>query len=223
MKGFRGIVIVMGALALLAGCRGQPSEEAPVVPIRNMYQQPRYGAQQRGEFFEDGRTMRHRVPGTVAREMEPDLVEATGRKADGSGWVLEIPDDVTPEGPDAKEQFVERGQERYGIYCAPCHGLSGKGDGLVARRATELGAAAMSPPTFHDDRLRQMPDGQLYATITNGIRNMPAYNQSIPQHDRWAIVAYVRALQVSQASQATASLTPKDQQPESSQAAEESL
>jgi mono/diheme cytochrome c family protein len=95
------------------------------------------------------------------------------------------------------EQLVTRGQSRYGIYCTPCHDGLGNGKGLVIQRAQNQ---AFAPPTFHDDRIRKMPDGQLFQTITYGFNNMPAYGAQLPIEDRWATVAYVRALQLSQAS-----------------------
>jgi mono/diheme cytochrome c family protein len=92
-----------------------------------------------------------------------------------------------------------RGQERFNIYCSPCHGLTGAGDGLVSRRADALQEGTWVPPlTFHGDQVRGRPVGHLFNTITHGIRNMPAYGAQIPAEDRWAIVAYVRALQRSQ-------------------------
>lgn len=201
------LAAMMGILTALAaptlGCRGQVSEEPPIVPIRNMYDQPRYDPQQRSEFFEDGRTMRPLVEGVVAREMELDPSLSSGRTEDGSAWLLEIPGPVI-ERKGGMEALLARGHERHDIFCAPCHGLAGDGEGLVSTRAQLRGFAALAAPTLHDDRIRHMPDGQLYATISNGIRNMPAYSHSIPQDDRWAIVAYVRALQISQASRQTA-------------------
>ncbi len=184
---------------MLAGCVGDTSKEPPIVPIRNMYNQPRYDSQSKAPFFEDGRTMRPQVEGTLPVEADPEIAHATGRTDDNTGWVLEIPAPIV-ERKGGMAALIERGQQRYGIYCAPCHGASGDGRGVVALRADAIGASAMLPPTFHDDRLRHIPDGQLFATISNGIRNMPAYRQSIPQDDRWAIVAYVRALQLSQSS-----------------------
>lgn len=201
------LLTLMGILTALAapalGCRGQVSEEPPIVPIRNMYDQPRYDPQERSEFFEDGRTMRPLVEGAVAREMEVDPTLSSGRTEDGSAWLLEIPGPVI-ERKGGMEALLARGHERHDIFCAPCHGLAGDGQGLVSTRVQQLGFSALAAPTLHDDRIRHMPDGQLYATITNGIRNMPAYAHSIPQDDRWAIVAYVRALQISQASRQTA-------------------
>ncbi|MFW6067129.1 MAG: c-type cytochrome [Myxococcota bacterium] len=191
------------AVSATAGCRGQTSEEPPVVVIRNMYDQPRYDSQERGPFFADNRVERPAVPGTVAREDQASLEVLTGREDDGSGWVATVPAEVA-DTHGGMEALVTRGQDRYGIYCTPCHGMSGDGEGMIARRAQQLGAAALKPPTFHDARLRSMPDGQLFATISNGIRNMPPYRHSVPVEDRWAIVSYVRALQISQAGRKTA-------------------
>ncbi len=182
----------------LFGCRGQQSSEPPIVPIRNMYTQPRYNAQSTSEFFQDGRSMRPIVEGTVAREMDPDITVATGRTPDNTAWLLGVPDGVKRRFGQP-QAMLQRGQERYNIYCAPCHSEVGDGNGMIAQRATHLGFAAIQPPTFHEDRIRHLPDGQIYATITNGLRNMPAYKQSIQQDDRWAIVSYVRALQLSSA------------------------
>ncbi|MEM7447791.1 MAG: cytochrome c [Myxococcota bacterium] len=182
------------------------TEQEPVVPIRNMHDQPRYDPQEESAFFKDGRTMRSPPEGTVAVEMEVDLSVQTGRTPEDDGWLLYVPRSVMPSGQSGRTAFLERGQERYNISCAPCHGASGHGDGMVARRAVQLGAAALSPPTLHDERIRTMPDGQLFATISNGIRKMPAYRHAISVRDRWAIASYVRALQLSQASRATARL-----------------
>ena len=107
--------------------------------------------------------------------------------------------------------FLERGRDRYDIFCAPCHSYSGDGKGMVSRRAAQLGAPGMVAPTFHDDRLRHVPDGQIFATITNGVRNMPSYAHNLPVDDRWAIVQYVRALQLSQATAAAAGNTEQPQ------------
>jgi mono/diheme cytochrome c family protein len=105
------------------------------------------------------------------------------------------------------EKLVARGQERFGIYCAPCHGLTGDGKGMVVCKREKPSDACESRgfpplPSYEDARLRQMPDGQLFATITHGVRTMPAYAAQIPTMDRWAIVTYVRALQVSQIAEA---------------------
>jgi len=181
-------------LALLAvGCQGQTSTEPPIVPVRNMHEQPRYDAQSRSIYFTDHRTMRPQVAHTVPQEASPELGVESGVEEDFT-YVATIPSTVV-EGFDGMEGLLERGEERYGIYCVPCHGGLGDGGGMVPEVS---GVATIRPPTFHDDRIRHMPDGQLYATIRNGIRNMPAYGHSIPVQDRWAIVGYVRALQLSQ-------------------------
>ena len=193
----RALLITLAVATLAAGCVGGESSEPPVVGIRNMYNQPRYDSQERQPFFADQRSMRPEVEGTVSREMEPVLSWATGRNAD-QGYVLEVPEKLVAA-KGGSEAFLERGQERYEIFCAACHSISGDGKGMVSRRAGALGASGLIAPSFHDDRLRHIPDGQLFATITNGVRNMPAYAHNIPVDDRWAIVHYVRALQLSQA------------------------
>lgn len=184
------------AAPLLSGCRGQTSEETPIVPIRNMYDQPRYNMQSESAFFDDKRTMRPRVEGVVGHSQSVDPRIAEGRLEDNSGYVLTIPEEVV-KAAGGMEALTERGKNRFNIYCVPCHDGTGSGQGIVVKRGM------LAPPTFHQDRIRKMPDGQVFATITNGIRNMPAYGQQVPESDRWSIVAYVRALQVSQAPIAT--------------------
>lgn len=180
-----------------AGCRGQTSKDSPIFGIRNMYDQPRYDDQEESPYFEDKRAMRPVPEGVVSRERNPDLTVTSGRTEDNSAYLLAIPKSVV-DAQGGMEKTLERGRERYGIYCTPCHDNTGSGQGMVKKRAVAGGAAAFVPPTFHQDRIRHMPDGQVYATISNGKSNMPAYPQ-IQVNDRWAIVAYVRALQLSQA------------------------
>jgi hypothetical protein len=196
------------ALATLAGCRGAPSEDPPFVPLRGMYNQPRYNVQARSSFFADGRTMRPLPAGVVATEMPVDLEVETGWSESSQSWTLTVPDSVVSEyfahgceqgrGEETaqcmRRRMLERGHQRYDIYCAPCHGLTGEGDGPVPTRA----GGPIRPPTYHSEPVRRMPDGQMFATISNGVRAMPMYRQSIPTRDRWAIVSYVRALQLSQ-------------------------
>jgi mono/diheme cytochrome c family protein len=180
--------------SVVTGCRGQKSEDSPIVLIRNMYHQPRYNPQSTSDYFEDGRTMRTPVEGTVARDRFEENEEiSTGRLNDDSGYVLTVPDE-TVRRAGGMEPLLARGQERFGIYCTPCHDHTGAGNGTVVQRGFQ------KPPTLHDPRIRQMPDGQLFATIKNGVRNMPAYGAQIPSSDRWAIVSYVRALELSQLS-----------------------
>jgi mono/diheme cytochrome c family protein len=199
------VALAAGALSSVTGCRGQTSKESPIVGIRGMYDQPRYDMQSKVAFFPDHRSMRLPVENTVPREEVLDQEIATGRLPDDSGYVLTIPQDVLRPrdlrgGPTARgglEPLMERGEERFNIYCTPCHDKTGSGHGMAVKHGM------LAPPSFHQDRIRHMPDGQIFATISNGIRNMPAYGISVPINDRWAIVAYVRALQLSQAQLAT--------------------
>jgi len=185
------IAVALVPFALIARARATTSTSPRVQIIRDMARQPKFKMQASDPLFADGRAMRPAVAGTVARgELHDDAAFWEGR--DTSGWVTTFPVPVTTE-------LMRRGQERYDIYCAPCHGLSGYGDGPVAKRADALQEGTWTPPSsYHTDLVRSRPVGHLFNTITNGIRNMPSYGAQIPAADRWAIVAYVRALQRSQ-------------------------
>lgn len=185
------VTLLSCVLMASAGCRGETSASPPILPLRNMHTQQRYDPQEKAPFFLDGATMQQPPAHTVAREELPALTVSEGRLNDDSGYVLTVPEEVAEHFGDM-EATVARGQERYDIYCRVCHDGTGAGNGTAVQRGMA------QPPSLHEARLRSMPDGQLYATISNGIRNMPAYQHSIPVHDRWAIVSYVRALQVSQ-------------------------
>ena len=181
-----------GGTLLLTGCRGETTHETPFVGIRNMYNQPKSKIQGESAFFEDHRDMRPPVEGTISREAEVDDRVAKGLLDDGSGYVLTVPNEVVEKG-GGMESLVHRGQDRFGIYCTPCHDKTGGGNGIVVKHGM------LKPPSFHEERIRHLPDGQIFATISNGVRNMPAYGPQIPVNDRWAIVSYVRALELSQA------------------------
>ena len=189
------LALVLAVLAV-AGCRGETTLEAPIVPLRNMFDQDRYDTQQESKFFPDGRTMRMPVANTVAREAVIHPVLGKGRLPDDTGYALEIPGPIVQQ-VGGMPALVARGRERYDIYCTPCHDGAGTGNGRVVER----GKLNPPPPSLHDARVRQMPDGQLFATITNGVRNMPPYGPQMTVEDRWAVVGYVRALQVSQGGQ----------------------
>lgn len=200
MKRVSLLALCVMALAATAGCRGQTSASAPILPLRNMFDQDRYDPQAESKpaadgtrLFADGRTMRPLQPHTVPRERVIDPELGHGRLADDSGYVLQIPAAAIEQG-GGMDKLVTRGHDRFNIYCTPCHDGTGSGKGMVIER----GKFNPAPPTFHQDRIRQMPDGQLFATISNGVRMMPAYAPQIPVQDRWAIVSYVRALQLSQ-------------------------
>ena len=185
-------VLALAAVAL-AGCRGMTSEAPPIHPNLNMDYVQRFEAQEANTFFADGAAMRTPVPGTVSRGNLRTASNAPfyyGRTGDGA-YVPEIPIEVTPS-------LVERGQERYDIYCTPCHGLAGDGRGIVAVGNGGLGYG-FQVPSYHTDALRARPDGYLYDVIQNGVNTMPSYGHEMAPADRWAVVAYVRALQRSQA------------------------
>jgi mono/diheme cytochrome c family protein len=183
-------VVALVPFACIARSRAVRSSATRIHPIGDMDNQRRFKSQQPNPLFADGRAMRPWVEGTVAAgEPQDDRVQLGIQ--DGA-WVSSIPVAV-----DAA--LMTRGRGRFEIYCAPCHGLAGYGDGPVARRADRLQEGTWVPPSsFHTDGVRSRPAGHIFNTITHGIRSMPAYGSQIPAHDRWAIVAYVRALQRSQ-------------------------
>lgn len=154
------------------------------VGCQDMYDQPRYKPLGASTFFADRRASRPVVPGTIARgRLAEDPVLATG-KSGGADAVL-FPFPIT-------RAVLERGHERYDVFCSPCHDRAGTGRGMVVRRGFR------QPPSFHQDRLRIAPPGHYFDAITNGFGSMYSYASRIPPRDRWAIAAYVRALQLSQ-------------------------
>ena len=189
------LLAVLATAGVLAGCRGETSRERPVLGIRNMFDQGKYNMQTASEFFEDGRSMRPLPIGVVAHDEEVDPRVALGLLEDGTGYVLTLPQE-TVDRAGGMGPMLKRGQDRYNVYCSMCHGESGSGEGVVKERAIAAGAAAFVPANLHDERLRHIPDGQLFATITHGKGNMAPYGYALPVQDRWDIVAYVRALQL---------------------------
>lgn len=178
--------LLAGAL-LLGGCRGMESDRPPIHPNLNMDIQNRFDPQEANPLFADNAAMRKPPSGTVARGLlREDARYYAGRTEDGE-YVEQMPVPVT-------RTLLERGQERYEIFCTMCHGGAGDGNGIIM-----TGNYGYTPaPTYHSERLRNVTDGYIYDVIANGVRNMPGYAQQIPVADRWAIVAYVRALQRSQ-------------------------
>ena len=179
-------IAVLAMTLLLSGCyQGRPSESPPIHINPNMDSQPRYKAQGESAFFLDNSSMRPPVAGTVARgELFEDAGLNTGMDAQGD-TLRKIPFPVTMS-------FMKRGKERFNIYCLPCHGGLGEGNGMVVKRGL------IPPPTWHSELVRNYPDGHIFNVISNGIRNMPAYRHQVSVKDRWAIVAYFRALLRSQ-------------------------
>ena len=167
----------------VAGCR------------QDMHDQPKYIPLRESTFFADGRSARAPVAGTVARgELRDDTLLYSG-KVDGA--------DATMFPFAVDEKVMARGQERFDIFCSPCHGRTGAGDGMIVRRGYR------PPPSLHVDRLRLAPVGHFFDVMTNGFGAMPDYAAQIRAEDRWAIIAYIRALQLSE--HATAEDVPADQ------------
>lgn len=192
------VVLAMIPPALIARSRAVNSELPRIALMQDMGAQHRFNAQQANPMFRDGRAMRPQVEGTIARgDLKDDPHYFMG--VVGDDWAEDFPSQVQVD-----RALLERGRERYDIFCAICHGTAGFGDGMVDRRAQELmetgalGTVWVPPTNLHDEEIREQPVGQIYNAITNGVRNMPAYDSMIPTQDRWAIVAYVRALQRSQ-------------------------
>lgn len=185
MKNFLlALSVVVIAVLAVAGWRGRRSERPPLQIFPDMKSQPKYKTQAETIFFADGRADRVPVAGTIPVEIDPrDGYRLTGQIRDHWGDGFPIP--VT-------RAMIERGRQRYGISCSPCHGLTGSGDGVVTEYALK-GVVA----NFNSDRLRKMADGQIAWTIANGKGQMQGYPQ-ISVDDRWAIVAWVRVLQLSQ-------------------------
>jgi mono/diheme cytochrome c family protein len=151
---------------------------------QDMHDQPKYRPLRGSELFADKRSARPLVEGTVARgTLREDTVFFTGKTA--GGFVTEIPVKVTTE-------LVARGQSQFQVFCSPCHGRTGRGDGMVVQRGFK------KPSSYHVDRLRQMPIGYFYDVISVGFGAMSDYAAQVPPQDRWAIAAYIRTLQLSQ-------------------------
>jgi mono/diheme cytochrome c family protein len=213
VKAARRAVLIL-PLLLIAACR------------QDMQDQPRYKPLRHTTFFDDERSARPLVEGTVARgQLKEDALFFTGRTASaaqagpagasvGAIQTASVTGAQATPAPGAQgfadvfpfpvtREVVDRGEERFNIYCSVCHDRTGSGLGMVVRRGYR------QPPSLHIDRLRQAPAGYLFDVITNGFGAMPDYSAQISPRDRWAIVAYVRALQLSR--QATVDDVPEDQ------------
>ena len=197
-------VLLIGVCLAAGACR------------RDMQDQPKMKPYRGTAFFGDGLSSRQPVEGTVARGFLRSNKELfTGKKDKSASSVSASSSSTNPYKDDVDtfpfpitKETVERGRQRYEIFCSVCHGLTGNGDGMIVRRGFRRAAS------FNDDRLRQAPVGHFFDAITNGWGAMPAYAPQIPVQDRWAIIAYVRALQLSQqkaqpAAGATASPSPR--------------
>ncbi len=180
------LMIVLSVLAVMfLGCgRGKISSKPPIHPNPDMDHQPKYKAQAESNFFENGATMRPLVDGTIARgRLCEDSAYYFGKDKKGN-FVKKAPVEVTLK-------RVTRGQKRFNIYCAPCHGRAGDGLSVMSKPDYNF----TERPDFHSDSVRQFADGYVFDIISDGIRNMPSYKHQIPTDDRWSIILYLRALQ----------------------------
>lgn len=195
-------ILAFAVITLLSvmGLRGSLATRPPIEFFPDMDHQAKYKPQAESKFFADGRADRPQIPGTVpygrgvggsdsgaivhdAGFLRADDVHFAGKNPDGS-FHQGFPADV-----EVTEAFVRRGQNRYSIYCQPCHGALGDGQGITKAYGM------VATPSYHDDRLRTMPEGEIFNTITNGKNTMFPYGDKLSPEDRWAVVAYVRALQ----------------------------
>lgn len=195
----RGLLLVGAACigTFLTGCRGQLSDQPPIHLNPNMDQQARFDPQESSPFFRDRRAMRMPVEGTVARpqgrvtNQDSQFLKANDYLYSGmvnNAFVKNLPNSIP-----LNQALLERGQNRYNIYCVPCHGANGDGKGVVT-----LYSGAIRPRNFHETRA--MPLGQIYRAIASGAGTMRPMAAQLSVQDRWAIAAYVRALQLSRIS-----------------------
>ncbi len=169
----------------IAGKRGSISRRPPIELFPDMNRQPKLRPQVPNAFFADGRSSRPPIPGTIARgDRYEDLPVNTGRVTGTTNFVETIPVEVTAK-------LIARGQQRFNINCSPCHGEQGDGNGVVKK----LGLATVA--NLHDKRIVELPDGEIFNTITYGKNTMGPYGANVTIDDRWAVIAYVRALQLS--------------------------
>ena len=179
-------------LLSVMGFRGMTATRPPIEMFPDMDHQAKYKPQAESKFFADGRADRAIPAGAVPRGhsaeadasyLRADDARYAGKNADGS-FIRGF-----PAGLEIGENFVRRGQDRYQIYCAPCHGKLGDGNGITKSYGM------VATPTYHDDRLRGMAEGEIFNTITNGKNTMFPYADKLSPDDRWAVIAYVRAMQ----------------------------
>jgi mono/diheme cytochrome c family protein len=173
--------LLIAASVVLTGCMGMTSRQPPIEVWPDMDRQPKYRAQQESRFFSDKRSSRIPVPGTVARGMLYED-EALHTGVVNNQYVGKNPLPITAD-------LLRVGQMRFNTYCSPCHDRTGSGRGLVPQRATWI------PTSLHEDRVLKFNDGEIFNVISYGRRTMPPYRFQIIERERWAIVAYVRALQ----------------------------
>ena len=189
------IFLALTAIITLASCR------------QDMQDQPKYLPYRGSEIFPDSLSSRPLVEGTIPRgflRLDNSLYKGVmSSPAGGANAAATGPKDSAAAGAGSStvattfpfvitKEIIDRGEERFNIYCSPCHGMLGDGNGMIAKRGFR------NPPSFHIDRLRQAPPGHFVDVMTNGFGVMPDYSMQVPVHERWAIAAYIRALQLTQ-------------------------
>lgn len=179
----RSVAIILASAVAVSGCaRGCASSRPPIHLNPSMDDQPKVLTQTASAFFFNGSSMREPVPGTVAIDgLKEDVAFDTGKGPDGK-FIASIPRPVD-------DTLLERGRQRYTIYCQPCHDARGDGKGILFQRGN------VPTASYHQDKILNYPDGQIFDVITNGVGLMQGYRWPIPPADRWAIVAYVRRLE----------------------------
>jgi len=180
------------AAVALSGCRGSLKEQSPIHLNPNMDHQEKFQAQEKNTMFADERAMRPPVQGTVARGFLREDTRFYQGIDEAGELITDMPVPVTRD-------LLERGQERYEIYCTVCHGSAGDGKGVIMVGNGGKGYGYIPAPDYHAERLIELSNGHYYEIISNGTPTgtMPGYAQQIPVADRWAIIAYIRALQLS--------------------------
>lgn len=178
----RGWLALVPLLALLSGCERL---------MHNMYDQPRYDPGEASPLFDDARAGRAPPQGTVPVAMGTVAMTSSGRRGEDAATDWHVAETATALPPVTRTMLL-RGQERYGIYCLPCHSALGDGEGPIVQRGFP------HPPSYHQQRLRDAPDRHFFDVMTHGYGIMYSYADRISPEDRWAIVAYIRALQLSQ-------------------------
>ncbi len=192
---YAGVVAGVASLvpfAVFAQARTAKMDEGRRHLVWDMDFTPSYKTQADNPLYEDQRAMRKPPVGTVAQgHLNADDHRHLGKNPEGN-WATTL-----PEGMEADEATMALGKAQFGIYCTPCHGFAGEGNGMVHQRAAALGQGWVPPTNLHDQRIVNLPAGEIYGSITNGIRNMPGYGSQMDDEERWAVVMYVRALQKS--------------------------
>ena len=186
----RRALVILAALLALAGCERT---------MKNMYEQPRLGPDAASPLWADGKGSRPPPPGSVPVAVG-DLAKTSSGRHGRDELAARAAADAASAPPPADQALLERGQARYDVFCAPCHSVVGDGDGMIVRRGFPR------PPSFHQARLREVSDRHVFDVVTEGYGVMPPFADRVTPQDRWAIVAYVRALQLSQDAPAAALL-----------------